>query len=303
MTALLPPSLGQAVRLWNLYGPESVTQRSHVISDWAAQCVRAQSIASTTDGLERRQFLHVDDAAAALVSLFEHWDTAFEDHHNASLGDAADPGSSSGALEAPASGSAVACDSAGSCVAEPPTSSSSSSSPTETVKLSDGARRSVDAASGRVQRRVIDLSSGTWHRLRDVASLMSAVAQEDLGLPPCPLSPAPHAAQPRPEVAPDRTSRLHAAWHSWMAPTIYPIDAPITPSLRHNIGTDAPSAVATDAASPSKGAEAVSSAPAPLAHGSGSGPGTDAFGWISLRDGIAHVLRHHMALLASERNA
>ena len=32
---------------------------------------------STSDGLERRQFMHVDDAAAALVAVLEHWEEAF----------------------------------------------------------------------------------------------------------------------------------------------------------------------------------------------------------------------------------
>jgi len=60
-----------------LYGRERVSPRSHVLSDWAAQCVRGGAVRSLTSGAERRQFLHVDDAAAALVAVMERWEDAF----------------------------------------------------------------------------------------------------------------------------------------------------------------------------------------------------------------------------------
>lgn len=310
LTALLPPSLGRAVRLWNLYGPEPVSQRSHVISDWAAQCVRGQAIASTTDGLERRQFLHVDDAAAALVSLYEHWGEAYTENSDANAAADAEP-MIAGSL-ASVDTASVACDSAGSCASASATGGQhSNTSSASAAMLSDSARRSFDAASGLAQRRVIDLSSGSWHSLRDVAALMSTVAVEDLGLPPCPLTPAPKPAPPRPEVDPDRTSRLHASWQEWMAPDRYPIGAPVSPALRH-AAAPTPAVANTTAAAPDADGFVVLALPAGglgTASGSSSGSGSgdaDArsgdFGWIALRDGIAHVLRHHMALLARERN-
>ena len=78
VAAALPPAAGRSVRLFNLYGRERVSARSHVLSDWAAQCVRDRAVRSLTPGAERRQFLHVDDAAAALVAAMERWDDAFE---------------------------------------------------------------------------------------------------------------------------------------------------------------------------------------------------------------------------------
>lgn len=301
LTALLPPSLGRAVRLWNLYGPEPVSQRSHVISDWAAQCVRVQGIASTTDGLERRQFLHVDDAAASLVSLYEHWDDAYVDGNDEMTStDAASIAGASAAAASVDASTAVSCDSAGACASAPASTSTSTTS--SAAMLSDSARRSVDTASGKAQRRVIDLSSGTWHRLRDVASLMSAVAVEDLGLPPCALTPALKPAPPRPEVDPDRTSRLHASWQEWMAPGSYPINAPLSPALRHAAST-AEQALgnSTSAAPPADGgaSSALATAGRDTSNGNANASHSE-FGWISLREGIAHVLRHHMALLAHE---
>ena len=67
----------RSARLYNLYGRERVSPRSHVLSDWAAQCARDGVIVSISDGAERRQFLHVSDAAAALVALWAHWDSAW----------------------------------------------------------------------------------------------------------------------------------------------------------------------------------------------------------------------------------
>jgi len=67
--ALLPAARGLGLRFWNLYGPERVTERSHVLADWAAQCVRRGAVASASSARERRQFLHVDDAAAAVAAV------------------------------------------------------------------------------------------------------------------------------------------------------------------------------------------------------------------------------------------
>lgn len=59
----LPP-LGKAMRFWNVYGSEDITEKSHVIADWVAACAKTGHIGSLTTGEEYRQFLHVDDCAA-----------------------------------------------------------------------------------------------------------------------------------------------------------------------------------------------------------------------------------------------
>lgn len=59
--------LGRTYRLWNVYGPENTGPKSHVLSDWAAHCVRDGVVHSRTDGHEERQFIHVDDVADALA--------------------------------------------------------------------------------------------------------------------------------------------------------------------------------------------------------------------------------------------
>jgi nucleoside-diphosphate-sugar epimerase len=224
VAAALPAGAGRSVRLFNLYGRERVSARSHVLSDWAAQCVRDGAVRSLTQGAERRQFLHVDDAAAALVAAMERWDDAFE----------------------PAAAGAA------------------------------GAARAA-----------LDISSGEWTRLEDAARALSALAQSRLGLPPCPLvfaggggaqnasapgnAAAAAAAAARPEIAPDAGAALHARWREWMPPARYPADAPIAAALR--------------AGAPAAGSGA-------MAEGG--------LGWVAFEDGLADLLRYHVALLRAE---
>lgn len=59
--------LGRTYRLWNVYGRETSGPKSHVLSDWAASCVKSGSVRSRTNGLEMRQFIQVDDVADALA--------------------------------------------------------------------------------------------------------------------------------------------------------------------------------------------------------------------------------------------
>jgi nucleoside-diphosphate-sugar epimerase len=100
-----PSPLGKSVRLWNIYGRERVSAKSHVLVDWAYQCIGGRAVAQSaappatgaaadapspaaaaqarvvralTDGAEQRQFLHAQDAAAALVLLMRHWEAADE---------------------------------------------------------------------------------------------------------------------------------------------------------------------------------------------------------------------------------
>ena len=60
-------SNGFVARLWNCYGAEEVGVRSHVIPDLIAQAQAASLISLKTSGEERRQFLHADDVAQALM--------------------------------------------------------------------------------------------------------------------------------------------------------------------------------------------------------------------------------------------
>jgi nucleoside-diphosphate-sugar epimerase len=64
--------LGKILRLWNVYGPEQVGLKSHVLSDWAHQCSKNDTAQSLTDGREERQFVHVNDTAAACGVGMQH---------------------------------------------------------------------------------------------------------------------------------------------------------------------------------------------------------------------------------------
>lgn len=57
---------GLITRLWNCYDAEKPAQRSHVIPDLLAQA-KSGKIRLLTSGEERRQFLHADDVARALI--------------------------------------------------------------------------------------------------------------------------------------------------------------------------------------------------------------------------------------------
>lgn len=65
--------IGKIVRLWNIYGPERIGLKSHVLTDWVHSCVQRGRISCLTDGTEPRQFLHVNDTAAALGAAMEHY--------------------------------------------------------------------------------------------------------------------------------------------------------------------------------------------------------------------------------------
>jgi len=66
---------GKSVRFWNVYGEETVDEKSHVIPDFIDQYVRTGEIRMLTDGTEERQFLHCDDCAECLVTLMYRYET------------------------------------------------------------------------------------------------------------------------------------------------------------------------------------------------------------------------------------
>lgn len=57
---------GLIARLWNIYGPEPPSLKSHVIPDLIDMGL-AGNIILKTNGTERRQFLHVDDCVHGLL--------------------------------------------------------------------------------------------------------------------------------------------------------------------------------------------------------------------------------------------
>lgn len=65
---------GRIARMWNIYGKEPIGLKSHVVSDWIYGCLTEGEVRCRTDGLEERQFLHVDDCAKALGLMMKHYE-------------------------------------------------------------------------------------------------------------------------------------------------------------------------------------------------------------------------------------
>jgi nucleoside-diphosphate-sugar epimerase len=61
---------GKVARLWNVYGWERPTIKSHVITDLVLSGLRGR-VRCMTDGLEQRRFLYKADCVAALMQLFD----------------------------------------------------------------------------------------------------------------------------------------------------------------------------------------------------------------------------------------
>lgn len=64
---------GVSVKLWNVYGSEPVTEKSHVIPDFINQAIQGDSIKMRTSGAEDRLFLHCDDFSRAMYEIFTHY--------------------------------------------------------------------------------------------------------------------------------------------------------------------------------------------------------------------------------------
>lgn len=60
---------GLSVRLWNIYGFESISERSHLIPDLIYQAKELGKINLLTDGLEKKQFLYVEDCCEGLYEI------------------------------------------------------------------------------------------------------------------------------------------------------------------------------------------------------------------------------------------
>jgi nucleoside-diphosphate-sugar epimerase len=67
---------GVSVRLWNVYGPEPVGEKSHVITDFIKKARETGRIDMITDGTEVRQLLHVEDCSKVMHVLAQNYDLA-----------------------------------------------------------------------------------------------------------------------------------------------------------------------------------------------------------------------------------
>jgi nucleoside-diphosphate-sugar epimerase len=65
---------GLSTRFWNVYGPENVSEKSHVITDMIHKFKTNGYIDLMTDGEEERQFLHTDDCARCLTIVMDNYD-------------------------------------------------------------------------------------------------------------------------------------------------------------------------------------------------------------------------------------
>jgi len=61
---------GKVARLWNVYGWEEPSVRSHVVTDLVLSGLKG-SVTCMTDGMEQRRFLYKTDCVQALMKLFD----------------------------------------------------------------------------------------------------------------------------------------------------------------------------------------------------------------------------------------
>jgi len=71
---------GINVKIWNVYGPEEVSAKSHVLVDFIDQAKRTKCIRMLTTGTETRQFLHCDDFAQAIVYVLDNFETCLVEY-------------------------------------------------------------------------------------------------------------------------------------------------------------------------------------------------------------------------------
>lgn len=62
---------GKVARLWNVYGWEPPSTKSHVISDLVLSGLAKGQVECLTNGKERRRFLYKSDCVAGLIELFD----------------------------------------------------------------------------------------------------------------------------------------------------------------------------------------------------------------------------------------
>ena len=62
---------GNFVKLWNVYGIENDTTKSHVITDFVLKALKFKKIQMLTNGRESREFLYADDCCEALEIIMK----------------------------------------------------------------------------------------------------------------------------------------------------------------------------------------------------------------------------------------
>ena len=62
---------GNFVKLWNVYGIENDTTKSHVITDFVLKAIKLKKIQMLTNGKESREFLYADDCCEALEIIMK----------------------------------------------------------------------------------------------------------------------------------------------------------------------------------------------------------------------------------------
>jgi len=70
---------GICVKLWNVYGPEKIDERSHVITDFVHMAKNKNNIVMRTSGEELRQFLYVGDCCEALMIISKEYNKISRD--------------------------------------------------------------------------------------------------------------------------------------------------------------------------------------------------------------------------------
>jgi nucleoside-diphosphate-sugar epimerase len=70
---------GRVVKFWNVYGLEKDLEKAHVITDLILKAKNEGKITLLTDGMESRQFLHVDDCSECLHMLSKMHDDLPQD--------------------------------------------------------------------------------------------------------------------------------------------------------------------------------------------------------------------------------
>ena len=76
---------GLVVRLYNIYGNEEISIRSHVIPDLIFQAQVNGYIQLMTDGEEQRQFLYIDDCCEGLFIASQNYDKILAECNNIDL--------------------------------------------------------------------------------------------------------------------------------------------------------------------------------------------------------------------------
>jgi nucleoside-diphosphate-sugar epimerase len=66
---------GINVKLWNVYGYEPISEKSHVIPDIIHQAIYNNNIKLKSDGSETRMFLYCDDLAAAIYKIYINYNS------------------------------------------------------------------------------------------------------------------------------------------------------------------------------------------------------------------------------------